>query len=76
MQLSAQARTAGKIVLDTFHEEHCDSFHAKKCLQVRYYDNCGLLLKGVLAGKLGVITAAQIKLRSIVEGTKNAYDDF
>jgi len=43
---------------------------------VRYYDDCGLLLKGVLAGKLGVITAAQIKLRSIVEGTKNAYDDF
>ena len=76
MQLSAQARTAGKIVLDTFQAAHCGSFHTKKYLQVHYCDDFGQLLKGVLAGKLGVITAAQIKLRSIVEGTKNAYDDF
>jgi hypothetical protein len=37
-------------------------------------DDCVFLLKGALAGTLGVKTAAQIKLRSIVEETKNAYN--
>ena len=85
MQLSAQTRTAGKIVLDTFQERSSgDSINILRFLSCQkkftilldYCDECGLSLQGALKGKLGVTAAAQIKLASIVEDTKNAYDDF
>lgn len=85
MQLSAQTRTAGKIVIDTLQEKTSgDSINVLRFLSCQrklttlldYCDDCGLSLQGALKGKLGVTAAAQIKISIIIEETKNAYDDF
>jgi len=85
MQLSAQTSAAGKLVLDHFQENTSgDSINMLRFLScqkkfatlLEYCDGCGLTLQGALKGKLGVTAVAQIKLASIVEETKNAYDDF
>jgi hypothetical protein len=85
MQLSAQTRTAGKIVIDTLQEKTSgDSINVLRFLSCQrklttlldYCDDCGLSLQGALKGKLGVTAAAQLKISIIIEETKNAYDDF
>ena len=84
MQLSAQTNTAGKIILDSFQEKSFGnginilrflSCQKKFATLLDYCDLCGLSLQKALTGKLGVTAAAQLRLGSVVEETKNAFDD-
>ena len=84
MQLSAQTNTAGKIILDTFQEKSFGnginilrflSCQKKLTTLLDYCDVCGLSLQRALKGKVGVTLQAQLRLGSVVEETKNAFDD-
>lgn len=87
MQLAAQTRTGGKIILDTVQDlisKSGDSVtllrflscQKKFAILLDLCDECGTSLERALKGKLGTTTAAQIKTSSVVDETKNAYDDF
>lgn len=89
MQLSAQIRTAGKIILDSIQERSSyrdanNSFNVLRFLAcqkkfVTLLDLCdefSVTLVNGMAGKLGVVSVAQIKLTPILDEVKNAYDDF
>lgn len=92
MQLIAQTRTAGKIILDTFQGElpkkdagvvllRFLSCQKKFAILLDLCDDCGDYLQRVMKEGKGAAAnngnaAAQIKTLSIVEETKSAYDDF
>lgn len=87
MQLAAQTRTGGKIILDTVQElisKSGDSVtllrflscQKKFAILLDLCDECGTSMERALKGKLGTTTAAQIKTSSVVAETKTAYDDF
>lgn len=86
MQLSVQIRTAGKIVLDSFQERSSARnsanllrFLACQKKFVTLLDLCdefSVTLVNSMAGKLGVVSVAQIKLIPVLDEVKNAYDDF
>mmetsp|Transcript_25230 Transcript_25230/g.54345 ORF Transcript_25230/g.54345 Transcript_25230/m.54345 type:complete len:236 (+) Transcript_25230:108-815(+) len=88
MQLSAQTRMAGKIILDTFQEGMAGnngdsvlllrflSCQRKFAMLLDLCDDCDDSLQIALRRKSGSGAAAEIKSLSIVEETKSAYDDF
>jgi hypothetical protein len=87
MQLSAQTRAAGTIILDTFQEQISRSGDSiillrflscqkKFAVLLDLCDECGKSLQNALKGKLGATAAAQIKSSTVVDETKSAYDDF
>eukprot|EP00547_Thalassionema_nitzschioides_P006504 CAMPEP_0194204240 /NCGR_PEP_ID=MMETSP0156-20130528/3827_1 /TAXON_ID=33649 /ORGANISM="Thalassionema nitzschioides, Strain L26-B" /LENGTH=162 /DNA_ID=CAMNT_0038930209 /DNA_START=441 /DNA_END=929 /DNA_ORIENTATION=- len=91
MQLSAQTRAGGKIILDTFQEKITSSktsedssvillrllnCQKKFAILLDLYDECDAYLNKALKGKLGATTAAQLKTSAVVNETKLAYDDF
>ncbi|KAL7534300.1 hypothetical protein ACHAWF_004787 [Thalassiosira exigua] len=88
MQLGAQTRTAGKIILDTFQEKmsgNGDSILLLRFLSVQkkfavLLDLCDDLdssLQSALKAKSGgAKAAARIKTLAVVEDVKSAYDDF
>ena len=86
MQLSAQTRTAGKIILDTLQQKISGSesitllrylsCQKKFAVLLDLCDECGTCLQDALKGKLGATAAAQIKSMAVVDNTKIAYDDF
>jgi hypothetical protein len=87
MQLSAQTRAAGKIILDYFQQQMSgrgDSIILLRFLSCQkkfsnlldLCDECGITLQNTLKGKLGVTAAAQIKSSKVLDETMSAYDDF
>lgn len=87
MQLSAQTRVAGKIILDTFQESISGndsvillrflSCQKKFAVLLDLFDECESSLQFALKAKSGgVRAAAQIKSLGVVEEIKSAYDDF
>ena len=90
MQLSAQTRVAGKIILDTLQENMSSSSSSNNGIVLLRYlscqkkfatlldlcDECGISLQSAMQKKSGAQAAAQIKTLSAVEETKSAYDDF
>jgi len=84
MQLSAQTRVAGKIVLDTLQESISNngamlrylSCQKKFAILVDLCDECGIVVQNALKGKLGAVAPAQIKIGVVVEDAILAYDDF
>mmetsp|Transcript_16728 Transcript_16728/g.26058 ORF Transcript_16728/g.26058 Transcript_16728/m.26058 type:complete len:236 (-) Transcript_16728:414-1121(-) len=87
MQLNAQTRAAGKIILDSYQQQLSRkddnlmllrflSCQKKFAVLLDSCDECGEALQKTLKGKLGATAAAQIKSSKIVDETKSAYDDF
>lgn len=87
MQLNAQTRAAGKIILDSYQQQLSGkndnlmllrflSCQKKFAVLLDSFDECGEALQNTLKGKLGATAAAQIKSSKIVDETKSAYDDF
>lgn len=88
MQLNAQTRAAGKIILDSYQQQLSGknnnnlmllrflSCQKKFAVLLDSCDECGEALQNTLKGKLGATAAAQIKSSKIVDETKSAYDDF
>lgn len=86
MQLSAQTRMAGKIILDTFQENipagdsilllRFLSCQRKLAMLLDLCDDCDISLQSPRRGKAGATTSEEIKSLSTVEETKSAYDDF
>ena len=87
MQLNAQTRAAGKIMLDYYQEQISGkgdniillrflSCKKKFAILVDVCDECDAAVQNTLKGKLGVTAAAQIKSSIVVDEIKSAYDDF
>ena len=89
MQLNAQTRTAGKIILDTFQENMAKggdsvlllrylSCQKKFALLIDLCDECGdALYTAIKKGKSDIAaTASVIKTLNVLQDTKGAYDDF
>ena len=86
MQLNAQTKTAGKIILDYYQQQISGkvdnivllkslSCQKKFAILLDLCDECGDALQNP-KGKLGATAAAQIKSSKIVDEIKSAYDDF
>ena len=91
MQLSAQTRMGGKIILDTFQEKIASSKDSSSSdvtllrlldCQKKFVtlldlsEECDISLQSALKGKLGSTIAAQMKMLSLVNETKHSFDDF
>ena len=90
MQLSAQTRMGGKIILDTFQEKIALSKDSSSDVTLLRFLDCQkkfvtlldlsdefeISLQSALKGKLGSTTAAQMKMLSLVDETKHSFDDF
>ena len=86
MQLNAQTKTAGKIILDCYQQQISGkgdniillkflSCQKKFAILLDLCDECGDSLQNP-KGKLGATAAAQIKSSKVVDEIKSAYDDF
>ena len=87
MQLNAQTKAAGKIILDSY-QQHISgkgdniillrflSCQKKFAILLDLCDECSDALQNTLKGKLGATAAAQIKSSKVVDEIKSAYDDF
>ena len=91
MQLNAQTRTAGKIILDTFQENMSISKNSgdsnitllrflslqkKFGILIDLCDECEDTLQMSLKGKSGVTAAVQLKALKVVDDIKSSYDEF
>lgn len=89
MQLAAQTRVGGTIILDTIQEQISNKSGSDSLILLRYLacqkklavlldlsDECGTSLQSAMKGRLGATAAAQVKTLSIVNDVKGAYDDF
>lgn len=88
MQLNAQTRAAGKIMLDSYQEQISGkgdnnilllrylSCQKKFAILLDVCDECDAAVQNALKGKLGATAAAQIKSSKVVDEIKSAYDDF
>lgn len=89
MQLAAQTRMAGTIILDAIQEQISNKPGSNSIILLRYLacqkklavlldlcDECGTSLQSAIKGRLGATAVAQVKILSIVSETKGSYDDF
>lgn len=86
MQLIAQTKMGGEIILATFQEQlpkkgstallRYQSCQKKFVYLTESFDDCKLAYENALKGKLGSTAAAQLKLLSIIDTSKNLYDEF
>jgi len=87
MQLNAQTKTAGKIILDCYQQQISGkadniillrflSCQKKFAILLDLCDECSDALQNTLKGKLGATAAAQIKSSKVVDEIKSSYDDF
>ena len=86
MQLIAQTKMGGEIILATFQELlpskgftallRYQSCQKKFVYLMESFDDSKIAYENALKGKLGSTAAAQLKLLSIMDTNKNLYDEF